>query len=76
MRRITITIEETTGLGSRGSASVTIDSNLYGHGTVAAQIGEVAQGVMNIWSAVDSQSCQPKPDGPTGRPRPAPRDDR
>lgn len=75
MRRVTIIIEETTGLGSKGSASVTVDSNLYGNGTVAVQIAEVAKGVMNIWSAVDPQSCEMRTTLP-GHPKPAPRDGR
>lgn len=76
MRKITITISEDRVLSEQGSATVTTVSNTYGPGSVGDQIGEVAKAIMKMWAVVDPQSCTPKPDGPTGRPRPAPRDGR
>lgn len=74
MRRITITISEDSALGEQVSATASTASNTYGNGTVGTQVGEVAQAVMKMWAAFDPQSSTPRPVGPTGRPRPTPRD--
>lgn len=70
MRRVTITIEE-IGTDGRTSATVSTESNTYGHGTVRKQIDGATDEVMRQWVAVDPQSSTPLR-ASLGRPRPAP----